>query len=69
MRFFAGVVHLELSSGDDCHLGHIERGWVDHHRRVHTGERAAFQEENFAATAFFCRGADHADGETDVVAT
>ena len=40
---------------------------MDHHRRVHAGERAAVEEVHFAAAAFFGRRPDHGDGEPELV--
>ncbi len=40
---------------------------VHHHRRVHTLERAAFEEQHLAAAAFLRRGADDVQRHAEVV--
>ncbi len=40
---------------------------MDHHRRVHAGERAPFEQEHLAAATFLGRRPDHGHRETELV--
>jgi len=43
VRLFTDVMHLELREREDGRLDDVDRRRMDHHRRVHAGERAALE--------------------------
>ncbi len=67
VRLLAGVANREVRHRADSRRHVLERCRVHHHRRVHTVERAAFEEEDLAAAAFLRGRTDHADGEAEIV--
>lgn len=63
----AMIVHIEIGIGEHRGLEHVEGRGMHHHRGVHAGERATFEQANLAAAGLLRRRADDVNGETDLI--
>ena len=65
--FLTGVVDVDVRHGQARKVVHLHRCRVDHHRRVDTGERPAFEHVDLAAAALFGRRAHDLHRDAEVV--